>query len=50
MATNCDACGNKTREVKSGSGVGDHGVRITIKVDSPDVLSYDVVKVSEDKF
>lgn len=47
MATNCDACGHKTREVKSGSGIGEQGVRIECRVKSADELNYEVVKVIE---
>lgn len=44
MATNCDACGHRTNEVKSGSGIDEKGVRITVKIESEDQLKYDVVK------
>lgn len=44
MATNCEACGHKTNEVKSGSGIEPKGVRIKVKIESEDQLKYDVVK------
>lgn len=44
MATNCDACGHKTNEVKSGGGIEDFGVKITVKVHSRDDFSRDVLK------
>lgn len=45
MSTNCDACGARTNEVKSGGGIEDQGVRITIQVESRDDMSRDVLKV-----
>lgn len=44
MATVCDRCGLKTNEVKSGSGIGEKGVRIELKVTSRDDFSRDVLK------
>ncbi|CAG2114582.1 unnamed protein product [Medioppia subpectinata] len=43
MATNCDACGHKTNEVKSGSGIEDKGICITLKVADESDLERDVV-------
>lgn len=43
MATVCDACGNKTNEVKSGGGIEDQGVKIEVKVESRDDFSRDVL-------
>lgn len=45
MSTNCDACGNRTNEVKSGGGIEDQGVKITVKINSKDDMSRDVLKV-----
>lgn len=45
MSTNCDACGLRTNEVKSGGGIEDQGVKITVKVDGRDDMSRDVLKV-----
>lgn len=46
MSTNCDACGNRTNEVKSGGGIEDQGVKITVKINSKDDMSRDVLKVN----
>lgn len=45
MSTNCDVCGLRTNEVKSGGGIEDQGVKITVKVDSREDMSRDVLKV-----
>jgi zinc finger protein len=45
MSTNCDACGYKDNEVKSGSAISDKGKRITLKVEDKDDLSRDILKV-----
>lgn len=44
MATNCDACGLKTNEVKSGGGVEEQGVKIIVKVHNREDFSRDVLK------
>ncbi len=44
MATNCEACGLRTNEVKSGAGIADKGVRITLRITDPIDLSRDVLK------
>merc|ERR1711928_258628 len=44
MATNCDSCGNRTNEVKSGSGISDQGTKITLRVTDPIDMSRDVLK------
>lgn len=44
MATNCDICGHRTNEVKSGSGIEPKGVCIEIDVKSRDDFSRDVLK------
>lgn len=46
MATNCEACGHKTNEIKSGSGIAEKGIKIILKVDNDNILKYDVVRVS----
>ncbi|XP_054164296.1 zinc finger protein ZPR1-like [Oppia nitens] len=43
MATNCDSCGHKTSEVKSGAGIGEKGIRITLKVKDENDLKKEVV-------
>ncbi|CAG0899414.1 unnamed protein product [Darwinula stevensoni] len=45
MATNCNACGHRTNEVKSGSGISEKGVRFTLNMTNPAVdLNRDVLK------
>nr|CAG4643983.1 EOG090X06TU [Lepidurus arcticus] len=44
MATVCDACGHRTNEVKSGTGIADKGTKITLKITDPLDLSRDVLK------
>jgi len=44
MATTCDSCGNRTNEVKSGSGFSPKGKRTTLKFTSPDDLHRDILK------
>jgi zinc finger protein len=44
MATNCDACGHRTNEVKSGSGINEKGVKITLRITDLIDLSRDVLK------
>lgn len=46
MSTNCDACGARTNEVKSGGGIEDQGVKITVNVEGREDMSRDVLKVS----
>ncbi|KAK2573836.1 Zinc finger protein ZPR1 [Acropora cervicornis] len=44
MATVCDACGHKTNEVKSGSGVEPKGTRLTLTITDPADMNRDVLK------
>eukprot|EP00795_Rhopilema_esculentum_P016720 gene16720-8173_t len=44
MATNCDKCGYRTNEVKSGGGVEPCGVKITLKMTDASDLNRDVLK------
>ncbi|KCV72177.1 hypothetical protein H696_01579 [Fonticula alba] len=44
MATNCDACGFKSNEVKSGGAISETGRRITLEVTDAEDLSRDVLK------
>ena len=46
MATNCDSCGHRTNEVKSGGGIEPKGIRIEVKVQDKEDFSRDVLKVS----
>jgi zinc finger protein len=45
MSTNCDACGYRDNEVKSGSAISEKGKRITLKVEDNEDLSRDILKV-----
>ncbi|XP_012254902.2 zinc finger protein ZPR1 isoform X1 [Athalia rosae] len=44
MATNCETCGHRTNEVKSGSGIEPYGLRIEIVVAGTEDFSRDVLK------
>lgn len=44
MATNCDACGHRSNEVKSGAGMEPNGTRITLRITDPLDLNRDVLK------
>ncbi|TNN31022.1 Zinc finger protein ZPR1 [Liparis tanakae] len=44
MATNCDACGHRTNEVKSGGATEDLGTRITLRVTGAADMTRDVLK------
>lgn len=44
MATNCEMCGHRTSEIKSGAGIESEGVRIKLKIKSDADLKKDVVK------
>ncbi|GLV40618.1 Zpr1 [Carabus blaptoides fortunei] len=44
MATTCDVCGHRTNEVKSGSGIEEKGLNITVKVSGMEDFSRDVLK------
>lgn len=44
MATICDSCGNRTNEVKSGSGIEPHGIRIEVEVRTKEDFSRDLLK------
>lgn len=46
MATNCDVCGNRTNEVKSGSGTELKGIHIEVDVNGKEDFSRDVLKVT----
>ena len=45
MSTNCDACGYRDNEVKSGSAISEQGKKIILKVEDREDLSRDVLKV-----
>jgi zinc finger protein len=46
MSTNCERCGYRDNEVKSGSAISEHGKRITLKVEDSEDLSRDILKVA----
>ena len=45
MSTNCDHCGYRDNEVKSGAAISEKGKRITLKVEDQEDLSRDILKV-----
>jgi len=44
MSINCDICGYRDNEVKSGAAISQQGKRITLKVEDKDDLSRDILK------
>lgn len=44
MATVCETCGNKTNEVKSGSGIEPQGVRIEVTITGKEDFCRDLLK------
>ncbi|KAJ8508676.1 hypothetical protein ONZ45_g9081 [Pleurotus djamor] len=44
MSTNCDRCGYRDNEVKSGAAISPQGKRITLKVEDKEDLSRDILK------
>ncbi|CAB4431475.1 unnamed protein product [Rhizophagus irregularis] len=44
MATNCDVCGYKSNEVKSGGCISPLGKKITLKIEDLDDMSRDILK------
>lgn len=44
MATNCDACGHKTNEIKGGGGFEEKGVKIKHKIKGDEDLKLEAVK------
>ncbi|KAK7064801.1 zinc-finger protein ZPR1 [Favolaschia claudopus] len=44
MSTNCDRCGYRDNEVKSGAAISDKGKRIILKVEDREDLSRDILK------
>jgi len=47
MSTVCEYCGYKSNEVKTGGEVSKKGRKITLKVEDPDDLTRDILKVSK---
>lgn len=44
MATNCDSCGHRTNEVKSGGATEELGTKITLNVTDPSDMTRDLLK------
>ncbi|PWN89275.1 zf-ZPR1-domain-containing protein [Acaromyces ingoldii] len=44
MSTNCDSCGYRDNEVKSGSAISKLGRRLTLRIDDAEDLSRDILK------
>ncbi|KAJ8280096.1 hypothetical protein GJAV_G00050490 [Gymnothorax javanicus] len=44
MATNCDSCGHRTNEVKSGGATEELGTKITLHITDPSDMSRDLLK------
>ncbi|KAH9992414.1 ZPR1 zinc-finger domain-containing protein [Russula vinacea] len=44
MSTNCDRCGYRDNEVKSGGAISEKGKRITLRVEDREDLSRDILK------
>jgi len=44
MSTNCDRCGYRDNEVKSGAAISEKGRKITLKVEDAEDLSRDILK------
>ncbi|KAJ3808276.1 ZPR1 zinc-finger domain-containing protein [Lentinula aff. lateritia] len=44
MSTNCDRCGYRDNEVKSGAAISEQGKRMTLKVEDREDLSRDILK------
>ena len=44
MATECDHCGFKSNEVKSGGGISEKAKKFTLKVENSQDLTRDVLK------
>lgn len=47
MSTNCEHCGYRDNEVKSGGAISQKGKRITLRVEDQEDLSRDILKVSK---
>ncbi|XP_036717039.1 zinc finger protein ZPR1 isoform X2 [Balaenoptera musculus] len=50
MATNCENCGHRTNEVKSGGAVEPLGTRITFYITDPSDMTRDLLKVTKNPF
>ncbi|XP_037008768.1 zinc finger protein ZPR1 isoform X3 [Artibeus jamaicensis] len=50
MATNCEYCGHRTNEVKSGGAVEPLGTRINLHITDPSDMTRDLLKVTKNPF
>uniref|UniRef100_A0A8C4FH00 Zinc finger protein 259 n=1 Tax=Catagonus wagneri TaxID=51154 RepID=A0A8C4FH00_9CETA len=50
MATNCENCGHRTNEVKSGGAIEPLGTRITFHITDPSDMTRDLLKVTKNPF
>ena len=50
MSTNCEHCGYRDNEVKSGAAISAQAKRITLKCEDKEDLSRDILKVRSDYF
>lgn len=50
MSTNCEFCGYRDNEVKSGAAISAQGKRIILKCEDREDLSRDILKVSKSQF
>ena len=50
MSTNCEHCGYRDNEVKSGAAISEKGKRIIVKVEDSEDLSRDILKVGDSCF
>lgn len=46
MSTNCESCGYRDNEVKSGSAISEKGKKISLRVVDEEDLRRDILKVS----
>jgi zinc finger protein len=49
MSANCERCGYRDNEVKSGAAISEKGKRIILNVEDRDDLSRDILKVLPDR-
>ncbi len=49
MSTNCDHCGYRDNEVKSGGSIPAQGKRIVLKVEDEEDLARDLLKVRKSR-
>ena len=47
MATNCETCGHRDSEVKSGGGMEEKGRKMTLLIENQEDMSRDILKVRD---